>query len=176
MDWHELFGLSVNPLELIVRGSAIFWFLFLIFRFVLRRDVGAIAVADVLLLVLVADAAQNAMAGEYRSITDGIVLVSTIIGWNYLIDWAAFRWSGVARMLEPGPLILVHHGRLLHRNLRRELMTDEDLMSKLREQGVDKLDDVRVARMEGDGQISVIKKESKKDSKARPKSTRPTGV
>ena len=82
VDWHALFAFSVPPLELIVRGSAIYWFLFLLFRLVLRRDIGAIGVADVLLLVLVADAAQNAMAGEYRSISDGILLVSTIIGWQ----------------------------------------------------------------------------------------------
>jgi uncharacterized membrane protein YcaP (DUF421 family) len=69
IDWHSLFTFSVAPLELVIRGSAVYWFLFLVFRLVLRRDVGAIGIADVLLLVLVADAAQNAMAGDYRSIS-----------------------------------------------------------------------------------------------------------
>lgn len=68
VPWRALFALSVPPVELVVRGTAIYWFLFLIFRVVLRRNVGAVAIADVLLLVIVADAAQNAMAGDYKSI------------------------------------------------------------------------------------------------------------
>ncbi|HSD53831.1 MAG TPA: YetF domain-containing protein [Burkholderiales bacterium] len=120
-----------------IRGSAVYWFLFLVFRIALRRDVGAIGVADVLLVVLIADAAQNAMAGEYRPITEGAVLVSTIIGWNVVIDGLAYRFEALRRMLEPGPLPLVRDGRILRGNLRRELMSVEDLLAKLREQGVD---------------------------------------
>lgn len=81
-DWGALFSIGVQPLELVVRGTAMYWFLFLLFRFVLRRDVGSIGIADVLLLVLIADAAQNAMAGSYESITEGCLLVATIVGWN----------------------------------------------------------------------------------------------
>jgi len=137
VDWQALFSFSVAPLELVVRGSAIYWFLFAIFRVVLRRDVGAIGVADILLLVLVADAAQNAMAGEYRSISDGIVLVSTIIGWNVVLDWLAFRFPAARRVIEPPALPLVRDGRILPRNLRHEFITVEDLRAKLREQGVE---------------------------------------
>src|SRR5262245_57214945 len=83
MDWQGWFALE-SPLEMVVRGSAMYWFLFLLFRVVIRRRVGAVGIGDVLLLVIIADAAQNAMAGEYRSVSDGIVLVSTIVGWNLL--------------------------------------------------------------------------------------------
>jgi uncharacterized membrane protein YcaP (DUF421 family) len=156
LDWQALFGFSVAPLELVVRGSAIYWFLFAIFRVVLRRDVGAIGVADVLLLVLVADAAQNAMAGEYRSISDGIVLVSTIIGWNVAIDWLAYRFPHARWMLEPPALALVRDGRILHRNLRREYITIDELRAKLRERGVEDVAEVKSARLESDGEISVL--------------------
>ena len=67
MALSELFGLSVSPLELVVRGTAMYWFLFVLFRVVLRRDTGSLAIADVLLLVIIADAAQNAMSGSYQS-------------------------------------------------------------------------------------------------------------
>jgi uncharacterized membrane protein YcaP (DUF421 family) len=158
LDWQALFSFSVAPLELVVRGTAIYWFLFAIFRVVLRRDVGAIGVADVLLLVLVADAAQNAMAGEYRSISDGIVLVSTIIGWNVAIDWAAFRFPALRPLVQPMEMPLVRDGRILHRNLRRELMTVEDLLGMLREQGIEDVGEVRAAYIESDGAVSVIKR------------------
>jgi uncharacterized membrane protein YcaP (DUF421 family) len=158
VDWRSLFELGTPVLELVVRGTVIYWFLFLAFRFLLRRDMGAIGVADVLLVVLVADAAQNAMAGEYRTITDGIVLVSTIIGWNLAIDWLAFRSERVRALLEPAPLLLVRDGRILHRNLRRELMSVEDLLGKLREHGVDDVAQVRAARLESDGEMSVVRR------------------
>jgi uncharacterized membrane protein YcaP (DUF421 family) len=156
VDWHTLFAFSISPLELIVRGSAVYWFLFLVFRVVIRREVGAIGVADLLLLVLVADAASNAMQGEYRSVSDGMVLVSTIIGWNIAIDWVAFRFPAARRVLEPGVLPLIRDGRLLHRNLRREFVTVEELEGKLRQHGIQDVAEVEAAYLESDGKISVL--------------------
>ncbi|HZR83878.1 MAG TPA: hypothetical protein VFD92_22475 [Candidatus Binatia bacterium] len=70
-DWSALFGLEKSPLEIVVRGSLTYLGLFAILRVVLRRHSGAVGFADLLVVVLIADAAQNAMAGEYRSISDG---------------------------------------------------------------------------------------------------------
>lgn len=156
-DWNELFGLSVSPWELVVRGSAVYWFLVIIFRFQ-RRDVGSIGMADILLLVIVADAAQNAMAGEYRSITDGFILILTIIGWNFLIDWSTFRFPAIRKILDPKELCLVRNGQFMRRNMRREMIAEEDLLSKLRENGVADVKEVEAAYIERDGAISVIKK------------------
>lgn len=157
-DWGSLFELTVDPAELVVRGTVMYWFLFVLLRFVLRRDIGSIGVADVLLLVIIADAAQNAMSGGYESVTDGIILVATIAAWNWLLDVAAYRFPAFRCLMEAKPLPLVHQGKLVHRNMRKELITKDELMAKLREQGIDKLEDVKAATMETDGEISVIKK------------------
>jgi uncharacterized membrane protein YcaP (DUF421 family) len=167
VPWRELFALSVPPVELVVRGTAIYWFLFLIFRVVLRRNVGSVAIADVLLLVIVADAAQNAMAGDYKSITDGMILVGTLIGWNVLIDWLTFRSDRLRRLLSPHALHLVREGRVLRENLRKEMLTDDELQAKLRENGVDDVGKVRDAFMESDGQVTVIKRDGEGDAKAK---------
>jgi len=158
-DLAVLFSITVDPLELVVRGSAMYWFLFLLLRFVLRRDVGSIGIADVLLLVLIADAAQNAMAGSYQSITEGCILVATIAGWNWLVDFATWRFAAVRRVLEPQPLPLVREGRLLRRNMRREFITVDELMAQLRQHGIESLHDVKAATMENDGQISVVRRD-----------------
>lgn len=158
VDWGELFRFSLSPAEIVVRGSAMYWFLFFIFRFVVRRDVGAVGIADLLILVIVADASQNAMAGEYRSVSDGMLLVATLIGWNLLLDWLSFRFETFRRFADPPPIMLIKEGRLQKRNMRRELITDEELESRLREQGVESVEDVRYAYMESDGHISVVKK------------------
>lgn len=167
LDWHSLLSFTVPPLELFVRGSLIYGFLFAVFRTVLQRDIGAVGVADVLLLVLVADAAQNAMAGEYRSVSDGIVLVSTILGWNLLLDFLAYKFPLMRRLLQPNTLCLVRDGRIQHRALRRELISVEELQAKLRESGVEDVADVRLAVMESDGSVSVVKKDEKGERGAR---------
>lgn len=159
IDIPKLFGLSVPVLELVVRGSAIYWFLFIIFRFVIRRDVGSVGIADLLIIVLVADASQNAMAGEYKTVTDGVVLISTLIGWNFLLDWLAFRFRWVRRFAEPSTLLLVRNGRLLLRNMRREFITEEELWAQLRKEGIEHLSQVKAVYLEADGNFSVIRDE-----------------
>ena len=158
VDWAGVFGLSVPPLELIVRGSAMYLLLFLLFRVVVRRRVGAVGMADILVLVIVADAAQNGMSGEYKSVTDGAILVGTILGWDMLIDWANWRFPALRGWLEAPPLLLVRNGRVIHRNLRHEFVTVEELTAKLRQEGVKDVSEVAEARMESDGQVSVIKR------------------
>lgn len=156
-DLAALFSFSVPPLELVLRGSAVYLFLFVVFRFVLRRDVGSLGVADILLLVLIADAAQNGMAGDYRTIADGFVLLATLVGWNWLMDWGAWRYNTVRRWVEPPARVLVRRGRLVAANLRREQVTVPELMANLREHGVEKLAEVKMARLETDGVLSVIR-------------------
>lgn len=157
MLMQALFGVTTSPIEIVIRGTAVYWFLFLIFRFVLRRDIGSVTIADVLVLILIADASQNAMAGEYRTLSEGALLISTIVAWNYALDWASFRWTWLGRLIRPPPLLLVRHGRVLQRNLQQELITTDELLSKLRSQGVEDVSKVRKAYMEPDGSISVLK-------------------
>jgi len=147
------------PLEMFVRGTAMYWFLFALFRFAIRRRMGSVGMADILILVIVADAAQNAMSGTYTTVGDGVILVGTLIGWTVLNDWLTYRFAAMERILEPPPLLLVRDGRVLRRNLRAELMTETELLGKLREQGVDELRHVARAYLETSGEISVIRKE-----------------
>jgi uncharacterized membrane protein YcaP (DUF421 family) len=157
LDLHGLFAVEVPVAELIVRGTLIWWFLFFVFRFVLRRDVGGLSMADTLLLVIVADASQNAMAGEYKTVSEGVILLSTILGWNLLLDWLAFHFPLVARLAYPRTLPLVRHGQFLMRSLRRQFLSPEEVMSKLRQQGIAHLREVRHAYLESDGEISVVR-------------------
>jgi uncharacterized membrane protein YcaP (DUF421 family) len=157
IDWSELFGLTVPLSEILVRGTVTYWFLVLIFRLVIRRDIGAVGIADILLLVIVADASQNAMSGDATSVTDGLVLVSTLIGWNVFFDWLSFRFAFARRMLEPSSLCLIKDGKIIRRNLRREFISDDELWRKLRENGVESLNQVKNMSLESDGNFSVVK-------------------
>jgi uncharacterized membrane protein YcaP (DUF421 family) len=165
----ELFAFNVSPWEIIARGTLMYLFLFVVFRFSMRRGVGAVGLADVLVLVLIADAAQNAMAGDYNTVAEGGLLVLTIIGWNALFDWLAYRFPAFERFAEPRSLTLVRNGRILQPNLRRSLMTQDELRSKLREHGVQNVSDVKAARLESDGEVTVIANKGKTNGDKPPK-------
>ena len=159
VDWRKAFVPELSVAEIFLRGTAVYFLLFAFLR-VLRRETGAIGITDLLVVVLIADAAQNAMAGEYVSVTEGALLVGTIAVWDYTLDWLGYHSRFVARVLRPAPLTLVRGGRLMRRNMRRELITEEELMSQLRQQGVADVSEVERAYLEGDGRVSVVKREA----------------
>ncbi len=157
-DWEVLFSFSVPAVEILVRGSVMYLFLFTLFRFVIRRDIGSVGIADLLILVIVADAAQNGMSGSSESLADAMLLVATLIGWNVLFDWASYRFPSFRAFAQPQPLKLVENGRMIARNMRREFISEDELWNKLHQEGIETLDQVKVAYMEADGQISVVHK------------------
>ncbi|HET6594672.1 MAG TPA: YetF domain-containing protein [Anaerolineales bacterium] len=165
MDWKSLFLPDVPLLEIILRGSVLYITLFVLLRVVLKRQAGSLGMTDLLLITLLADASQNAMAGGYNSIVSGIVLVCTIIFWSYFLDWLGFRVPWFGRLVEPAPLPLIKRGKLLRRNMRHELITEEELMSQLREQGLDDFAKVKEAYIESDGHISVVQNKQKQHEK-----------
>lgn len=169
IDWYKLFVPSVSLLELFIRGTLVYLVLFALLRFLPSRQVGAVGVADLLVVILFANAAQNAMSSDYTSITDGLILVMTIIFWSYTLNWLGFRFPKVQRLLSPPPLLLIKNGRPIRRNMQRELITEGELLVQLRKQGVEKIDEVKLAFMEADGSISVITFDTEIHPAPRPK-------
>jgi uncharacterized membrane protein YcaP (DUF421 family) len=155
IDWHSVFVPSGSLLEIFVRGSIAYLVILGFFR-VFRRDAGSLGPADLLVVVLVADAVQNGMAGQYNSLTEGLVLVATIFVWNFALDWLGYRYPFVYWLLHPPPLLLVRDGRIQHMNLKKQMLTREDLIEQLREQGVEKVAQVKRCFLEGDGRMSII--------------------
>jgi uncharacterized membrane protein YcaP (DUF421 family) len=173
-DLSQAFAPTMPVLELVVRGSVMFWFLALVFRLVLRRDVGSMGITDFLFVVLLGDAAQNGMIGDATSATDAIVLISTLVFWNVLIDWATSRFPAVERVFSPRRLCLVRDGRCNRRAMRREFISDAELMSKVREEGLEDLAQVKRMYLESDGEISLIRKPGG-NTEPRPRRQPPAG-
>ncbi|MFS8478882.1 MAG: DUF421 domain-containing protein [Micromonosporaceae bacterium] len=160
VDWESLFVPATPLLEIVIRGTVMYLVLYTLLRVVVKRETGTTSVADLLVIVLLADAAQNGMAGDYTSITEGVLLVAVIIGWSFALDAIAYRWPKAARLIRPRPLLLVRDGQILHRNMRRELISEEELYGRLRQHGIDDLSKVREVRIEPDGKLSVLSRES----------------
>jgi uncharacterized membrane protein YcaP (DUF421 family) len=155
VQWDKLFVLTVSPFELFLRGSVVYLFILVLMR-ALRREPGTIGIADLLMVVLIADASQNAMAGEYHSILDGLILVLTIVFWNFFMDWLTFRSKTIEKFTYPDPIPLFQNRKMNFRHMSKQFVTESQLFSMLREHGIDDLSKVKAVFIEGSGHVSVI--------------------
>ena len=156
VGWAELFIPAHSVAEMVVRGTLMYLALFLIFRFAVHRQRSAIGISDVLVVVLIADAAQNAFSKEYRSITEGVVLVLTIILWDLCLDWLEYHWRPIAWLFRAPPVCVVRDGRFVAAAMRNEMLTREELLAQAREQGILRVSQIKLAQMEPSGNISFI--------------------
>ncbi|MDO9267775.1 MAG: DUF421 domain-containing protein [Methylobacter sp.] len=169
IDWKAIFLPDIPLIEIVLRGSIMYLSLFILLRIILKRQSGTLGITDLLLITLLADASQNGMAGDYKSLPNGIALVATIIFWDFALDWLSYKSPGFQRLIESPPLLLIKNGQLLRRNMRKELITDEDLIGQLRKQGISDISKVKEAFMESDGQISLVENEKKHHQKVEKK-------
>ena len=142
------------------RGTFMYVVLFGCMRLVLKRQAGGLGVTDVLVVVLVAEVAGNGFTADYTSVVEGIVLIGTVLLWTYVVEWLAHRFPACERLFHPPALTLVENGKMLRKNMRAELVTEEELMAQLRQKGIDDCARVKHARIETDGVISVIPMET----------------
>ncbi len=153
-NWEDVFAIETAVFELIIRGTILYLAIIAFIR-LMPRIGGELAVMDLVFLLLIAEAAAHGM-GEHKSVGDAIVLVATLMAWNYLLNFLSFHIPFFERLISGSPVQVVRDGRLLRRNMRREYLTEDELMAQLRRQGIEKVEDVKVAYIEGEGQLTVI--------------------
>jgi uncharacterized membrane protein YcaP (DUF421 family) len=155
IDWGALL-VPQNPIaEVMVRGTLIYLLLFLVLRFFLNRQAGAVGIADILVIVLIVEASTDAL-GNNESVTETALLIGTILAWSYGLQWLSYKVPRLEFLLSSPKVKLIENGKVLRRNMRKELITDEELMALLRSQGIDDPRKVKSAYIEGSGDISVI--------------------
>src|SRR5919112_3492912 len=102
-----------------------------------RGAVASASLTDLLVLVLISTAVQNAVAADYTSITDGIILALIVVIWSYAVDWLSYRFRPMRRFAFPRSVKLVQDGKLLRENMKRELIVAEQIYSVRRQQGIE---------------------------------------
>ena len=143
---------------IIVRTAVVYLFILAGFRLTGKREVGQLAPFDFALILLIANAVQNAMVGPDSSLVGGMVAAAVLLVLNYLLGRLAANHRRIERLLRGRARILVNRGQLYEENLRAESLTHEDLLQALREHGVAAVEDCRLAVLEVDGTISVIER------------------
>lgn len=159
MDWSAVFALEIPVLESVLRGTVVYFVLFGLLRLAGRRELGSLGVADLLILLLIADASGNAMSGGSNSLTDGLLVAATIVGWGYVVDWLMYRFPALDNWVTPRKVCVVKKGELQWRNMRREFVTRDEVMSEMRLAGIEVLEQVRAAYIEPNGKLSFLKKD-----------------
>jgi uncharacterized membrane protein YcaP (DUF421 family) len=122
-DWLSILSLDTPFLELVARGSVLYFGIPIITRLMPRRTGGELAMMDLIFVLLIAEAAAHAM-GEYSSVADGIVMIATLMGWNYLINALSYRVPFIEWLVSSPTLQVIRDGKLLRRNMRREFLME----------------------------------------------------
>ena len=129
--WH----LDVPWWELILRGAVTYAFLLVILRITGKRQVGQLAPFDLVLLLVLSNAVQNAMNGGDNSVVGGMISATTLIALNYLVGFATFRSKRLEALIEGRPEVLIHNGKLYEDVLTRAQLTRHELNAALRQGG-----------------------------------------
>jgi uncharacterized membrane protein YcaP (DUF421 family) len=161
VDWQSVFTPQHSLLELFVRGTIMYLVIFVLLRVVVRRQTGGIGMADVLVIVLIAEVAGNGISDSFQSVVESTVLVGTVLFWSTLIEWLQSRYPVFERLVRDPKLKLIENGRMLRKNMREEFVSVEELLAQLREKGLEDCREVKAAYMEADGRISVIRRDGK---------------
>lgn len=154
----EAFALE-TPLWLIaLRGTAVYFAIWLVLRLMPKRSIGNLSANDLIALVIIGSLAADAIVGEARNATDLLLMVLVVLSWDHLFNLAEFHFPGFRRVAQHAPTLLIYKGILLKENLSKEKLTEEELAANLRRQGVADVSRVEQAILEADGHISVVEK------------------
>jgi uncharacterized membrane protein YcaP (DUF421 family) len=146
-------------LEIALRAAIIYGFVLLGIRLTGKREVGQMTPFDLVLLLLIANAVQNAMTGPDTSVTGGMVAAATLLGVDAFMTRIVWRHRKIRRFLEGTPTLLIHKGKILNENLAKERLSGEELHQALREHGIESVEEVNLAVLEIDGSISVLRRD-----------------
>lgn len=153
------YALETPLWELVLRASVVYLGMALVLRVVPKRQTGNLAPNDIIALVLLGSLAADAILGSVTSLLDITCMIVVIVLWDYLFNVIEYRWPRFHRVAQHSPTLLIHNGRLLGENLRREKLTEDELAAGLRAKGVGDITRVHQAVLEVDGSISVIERD-----------------
>jgi uncharacterized membrane protein YcaP (DUF421 family) len=143
------------------KTTVVYFFLVLGLRLLGKRELGQMTIFDLVLVIVLANSVQNAMVGNDNTLAGGLVAATTLLVLSRLLTLLLNKNRKLTRALVGEPLLIVSHGHLLPVHMQKEGITKEQVMAALREHGLSKLDQARIAVLEVDGTISVVPEESK---------------
>lgn len=166
----EMMHISIPFWHFIIRGTLVYAAVLLLLRLGGKREVGQMGTGDFVAILLISNAVQNSMNGGDNSITGGLILAVVIMAWSITIAYTTYKSKKAANIILGAPTLLIHDGRILDHNLRKELLSRYELKAILRRQGIHDISDIHAAILESDGVVSINRmsetEHSKKDDQS----------
>jgi len=164
---HEL--LNNNYIRIIGSTFAVYLFIIIAIRIFGKKELAQLSVVDLVFILLISNAVQNAMVGPDSTLSGGLVAASTLFLVNYALKYLQYRFPKLGKVVQGDATMLVYQGKILESHMKKAKITDDELMEAVREHGVKSINDVDLAIMEVDGSISVLSDQYQKKSVKRRK-------
>lgn len=148
-------------MDSVLRAVSIYLFLVILFRLVGKRALADVSTFDLLLLMIISEATQQAMLGDDFSTTNALLVIITLVVMDVLFSLMKLRYPRMDRVLEGSPTLIVEHGQPLKARLAEARLREEDILLEARQsQGLERMEQIRFAILEKNGKISIIPESS----------------
>ncbi len=158
-DWQGIWTPDLNPFEVMFRATAVYLFAQLVLRLTGRKEFGRSSTYDIVVLLIISVCLRKSIVGDDDSLTTGFLALATLGAWDRFFSWLSMRSRTAAVVLTGRPVELVREGRVNEANLRKSLMSHDELLGRLREHGTESLRKVRLAYLEPDGKVTFLLKQ-----------------
>lgn len=167
---HEL--LNNNYVHIFVSTLSVYLFIVIAIRLFGKKELAQLSVVDLVFILLISNAVQNAMVGPDSTLSGGLVAASTLFIVNYIFKYLQYRFPKFGKIVEGDATMLVYKGEIIQAHMKKAKITEDELMEAVREHGVESVKEVDLAIMEVDGSISVLSNHYQKKTVKRHKSHR----
>ncbi len=156
IDWGTMLSPELSPLEIVLRAVIVYAVALVLFRIVGRKELARYSPFDFLLILMISQALRQTLVASDKSLTSGLLSLATLLALDLLLSTLSFRHRRIATLVEGQPRKLLDDGRPLHDALRRSRFTLDELQSRLRRYGVERLEAVESAWLERDGNVTFV--------------------
>jgi len=156
-------------MEIVLRAAATFLFLWLITRVIGKKELAEMSAFELVLIVTIGDLVQQGVTQEDMSVTGSMLAVGTIALLVVAMSYIGFRWRGSTRVIEGVPVVVVDDGSILHDVIATERLSEEEVVSSARAQGIEDLSQVRYGVLEPDGNFSFVRSDRARPGSGREK-------
>ena len=154
---YDLTHVSVSFTDLTIRAVVVYLAVLLLLRVSGKRQLGQMSAIELVALLLISNAVQNAMNAGDNSLVGGVWLAAVLIFLSWLISWLGYRNKNLRLIFEGAPTLLMHRGKTIPSALAKERINLSELITMLRKQGIHHLHEVHSAILESDGTLTLVK-------------------
>ena len=148
-----------NYIHIIISTACVYFFIIVALRILGKTELAQLSVTDLIFVLLISNAVQNAMVGSDTSLTGGLIAASSLFIINFLLKRLKYKFPIFKNLIEGEPVLLVYNGKMINENCKKSEITEEEILQAIREHGSHSIEEIDSLILESDGNISVVSNE-----------------